>query len=104
MEIAKRKYPLCAVFRSNKDSTPSEFKPLNEILMVIHNCINYSTVDPARKFFAEGKKDEYDKLKDKLPAFTICGTFEPTRAVANLKDYSHFIILGRARVGCGGLP
>lgn len=93
MEIAKKKYPLCAVFRSNKDSTPSEFKPLNEILMVINNCINYHLIDPARKHYAQGNKEEYDKLKDKLSAFTICGKFEPTRAVANLTEYSGFIIL-----------
>jgi hypothetical protein len=93
MEIAKKKYPLCAVFRSNKENTPSEFKPLNEILMVINNCINHHIIDPARKLYAEGKKDEYDKLKDKLPGFTLCGTFEPTRCVANLKTYSGFIIL-----------
>ena len=93
MELAKKKYPLCAVFRSNKDSTPSEFKPLNEILMVINNCINYHLIDPARKHYAQGNKEEYDKLKDKLSAFTICGKFEPTRAVANLTEYSGFIIL-----------
>lgn len=104
MEIAKRKYPLCAVFRSNKDTTPSEFKPLNEILMVIYNCINYHTIEPARKFFAEGKKDEYDKLKDKLPAFTICGTFEPTRAVSNLKEYSQFIILDIDKLELAQVP
>lgn len=93
MEIAKKKYPLCAVFRNNKDSKPSELKPLNEILMVINNSVNYHLIDPARKHYAQGNKEEYDKLKDKLPGFTVCGTFEPTRAVANLKDYSQFIIL-----------
>ncbi len=93
MEVAKNKYPLCAVFRSNKDSTPSEFKPLNEILMVINNCINHHIINPARKLYAEGNKEEYDKLKDKLSGFTVCGTFEPTRSIANLKTYSGFIIL-----------
>jgi len=104
MEIAKRKYPLCAVFRSNKDNTPSELKPLNEILMVIHNGINYHTIEPARKFFAEGKKEEYDKLKDKLPGFTVCGTFEPTRSIVNLKTYSGFIILDIDKLELAQVP
>lgn len=104
MEIAKRKYPLCAVFRSNKDSTPSEFKPLNEILMVINNSINFHLIDPARKFYAQGNKEEYDKLKDNLPGFTVCGTFEPTRAVSNLKVYSQFIILDIDKLELAQVP
>jgi KaiC/GvpD/RAD55 family RecA-like ATPase len=93
MENIKRKYPLVAVFRNNKDTTPSELKPLNEVLVQINNCTNYHIIDPCRKFIAEGKKDEYDKLKDTLPGFTVCGTFEPSRAIKFLKTYSGFLIL-----------
>jgi hypothetical protein len=93
MENFKRNYPLVAIFRNNKDTTPEADKPLNEVLLEIKQCKNHHDITICREFIKEGKKDEYDKLKDTFRGFTVCGTFDPTRAAKYLKTYSGFLIL-----------
>ncbi len=93
MEIAKKKYPLVAIFRNKKDTTPEAVLPLNEVLLEIKQCKNHHQITVCRGFLKEGKKDDYDKLKDTFRGFTVCGTFEPTRAIKFLKEYSGFLIL-----------
>ena len=93
MEKIKGTYPSVAVFRNNKDTIPSEVKPLDEVLLQIQQCKNFHNITVCREFIREGKKDEYDKLKDTFSGFTVCGTFEPSRAVKFLKTYSGFLIL-----------
>lgn len=93
MENITGQYPLVAVFRNNKDTIPSEVIPLDEVLLRIKQCKNFHQITVCRTYLREGKKDEYDKLKDTFAGFTVCGTFEPSRAVKFLKTYSGFLIL-----------
>jgi len=46
-----------------------------------------------RKLDAEGRADEYDRLKSKLPFATFAGTFEPCRKRENLKKASGVLVL-----------
>lgn len=86
-------YPLVNIFRNNKDSAPISSVPLNEVFSQIQNCSNTKIIDSCRKLYDIGNQNDYGKLKDTLPGFTICGTFEPRRSAANLLVYSGFIIL-----------
>ena len=93
MEKVKRNYPSVSVFAEGSKSNPEKSLPLNEVLDRIKNCANKIKIDKCRKFVAQGNMVEYDKLKDSLPSFTPSGTFAPTRAIANLENYSSFIVL-----------
>lgn len=86
-------YPLIAIFRNNKDVIRTAAMTLKEVLQKILNCDHSDVIDRCRELYRAGDISAYDKLKDTLPGFTICGIFEPKRAAANLKGYSRYIIL-----------
>ncbi|MBD3638519.1 MAG: DUF3987 domain-containing protein [Crocinitomicaceae bacterium] len=50
-------------------------------------------IEQIRRCLEDGKKDEADKLKKQLPAFTASGKFEGGRTAEMLQQYSGFIIL-----------
>jgi hypothetical protein len=50
-------------------------------------------VEQLRQTLVSGKKDEYDKLKKTLPAFTPSGTFKTNRKLELLDEYSSFVHL-----------
>jgi len=82
-----------SVYKNILDTIPYEQKPLNEVLTQIHNCVQYSIIDPCRKLYAEGDTDAYSEKKKLLMCFTPSGRFEGGRKAEHFKTYSGFIIL-----------
>jgi hypothetical protein len=66
---------------------------LTEIFEQIRKGKYRNQVEELRQLLAEGKKNEYDLQKKKLPAFTPCGTFNINRKRLNITNYSRLIIL-----------
>ncbi len=93
MEIFTKSYPVVSVYKNILDIIPYEQKPLNEVLTQIHNCVQYSIIDPCRKLYAEGNTDAYSEKKKLLMCFTPSGRFEGGRKAEHFKTYSGFIIL-----------
>lgn len=93
MEIFTNSYPVVSVYKNILDTIPYEQKPLNEVLTQIHNCVQYSIIDPCRKLYAEGDTDDYSEKKKLLMCFTPSGRFEGGRKAEHFKTYSGFIIL-----------
>lgn len=82
-----------SVYKNILDTIPYEQKPLHEVLTQIHNCVQYSIIDPCRKLYAEGNTDAYSEKKKLLMCFTPSGRFEEGRKAEHFKTYSGFIIL-----------
>jgi hypothetical protein len=93
VEKLKKQYPVVSVFRNVTDTTPFDQKPLDQVLMQIHNCVECSIIDPCRKLYRDGNIEAYTEKKKSLKCFTASGMFEAGRKAENLQQYSGFIIL-----------
>lgn len=70
-----------------------EDKSLIVITKTIQDGKYKEQVDAIRKLIAEGKQEEADNLKKRLPAFTPSGTFNNGRKADLLTEYSSHVIL-----------
>jgi hypothetical protein len=66
---------------------------LSEVLHQIKNGKYKTEVEQVRYVLKSAGKEESDKVKKTLPAFTVSGVFEGGRSVKHLKQYSKYIIL-----------
>jgi hypothetical protein len=72
---------------------------LNAILKSFGNGHFQSVVDPARQLYRDNKYEEYTLYKNKLPAITFSGLFNPKRTMANIYQYSSLVILDIDKAG-----
>jgi hypothetical protein len=70
-----------------------EDKSLIVITKTIQDGKYKEQVEAIRKLIAEGKQEEADNLKKRLPAFTPSGTFNNGRKADLLTEYSNHVIL-----------
>jgi len=70
-----------------------EDKSLIVITKTIQDGKYKEQVEAIRKLIAEGKQEEADNLKKRLPAFTPSGTFNNGRKADLLTEYSSHVIL-----------
>lgn len=74
-------------------NNPVENKSLIILTKEIKEGKYKDQVEKVTELASQGNKEEADKLKKLLPAFTPSGTFEGGRKLEFLKQYSQFIIL-----------
>ena len=75
---------------ANASSTKPEDTKIKLLLEAIHNGQDEIQINRLRNLLQEGKKDEYNRDKKKLPAFTTSGKFSK-RNVNGLLDHSGII-------------
>ena len=79
-----------SVFKSRYETTPVVEV---ELIDFYANVLNGDYAAEINAIRTSTDKDEQKKLKATLPAFTISGTFKPTRAMSNLAQHSGRICL-----------
>ena len=65
---------------------------LESIINTIKTGVYRKPIENLRALEKAGKKDDFEKLKKSLPAFTPSGTFEGGRKLDLLKTYNNCII------------
>ncbi|MDY3520583.1 BT4734/BF3469 family protein [Riemerella anatipestifer] len=71
----------------------SETIPLNEIVEIIKSMQYEKKVKTIRTYLKNGDKENANKLKNNLPAFTVSGIFDTNRDKGNLIKYYGLVIL-----------
>ena len=76
---------------------------VQECIAEIRNGSHKKQVEEIRKINTEKGKEEADKLKKKLLAFTASGTFENERKIADITEYNNCLILDFDEITQDGL-
>jgi hypothetical protein len=75
-------------FHNSFDSAANRLFSLSGVIEAIGKGIYAPEIEHVRQVLHRQGKSAYDRAKAQLPAYTFCGTFWPTRGIANLRQHS----------------
>jgi hypothetical protein len=75
-------------FHNSFDSAANRLFILSGVIEAIGKGIYAPEIEHVRQVLQRHGKSAYDCAKTQLPAYTFCGTFWPTRGIANLRQHS----------------